>query len=90
MGLQRRSWLTGRSAVGNVVIAVAVSLNGTLGARHHVPFSVASRASMGFCFSYFAVVEIDAWVALLGMLPSTQEAYSLLEKQALSAREIFS
>ncbi|KAK8850711.1 hypothetical protein IAR55_004631 [Kwoniella newhampshirensis] len=42
-------------AIGNIIIAVAVALNGTIGSRHHIPFSVASRASLGFYFSYFAV-----------------------------------
>ncbi|VDC03209.1 unnamed protein product [Peniophora sp. CBMAI 1063] len=44
-------------AIGNIIIAAAVTLNGTIGSRHHVPFSIASRASMGFYFSYFAVVS---------------------------------
>jgi NCS1 family nucleobase:cation symporter-1 len=44
-------------AIGNIIIAAAVTLNGTVGSRHHVPFSIASRASMGFYFSYFAVVS---------------------------------
>ncbi|KAJ9157648.1 allantoin permease [Pleurostoma richardsiae] len=44
-------------AIGNILIAVAVSLNGAIGSRHHVPFAIASRASMGFYFSYFAVVS---------------------------------
>lgn len=45
------------SAIGNVLIASTVALNGAIGAKHHVPFSIASRASMGFYFSYFAVVS---------------------------------
>ncbi|CAJ2509490.1 Uu.00g145160.m01.CDS01 [Anthostomella pinea] len=44
-------------AVGNLVIAAAVTLNGAIGSRHHIPFSIASRASMGFYFSYFAVAS---------------------------------
>lgn len=34
-----------------------VTLNGVIGSRHHVPFSIASRASLGFYFSYFAVIS---------------------------------
>lgn len=45
------------SAIGNVLIAATVALNGAIGSTHHVPFSIASRASMGFYFSYFAVVS---------------------------------
>ncbi|KAK9414014.1 hypothetical protein SUNI508_11466 [Seiridium unicorne] len=44
-------------AIGNIIIAVAVTLNGAIGSRHHIPFSIASRASMGFYFSYFAVAS---------------------------------
>ncbi|AAW46841.1 allantoin permease, putative [Cryptococcus deneoformans JEC21] len=44
-------------AIGNIIIAVAVTLNGVIGSRHHVPFSIASRASLGFYFSYFAVIS---------------------------------
>lgn len=46
-----------KSAIGNVLIATTVALNGTIGSTHHIPFSIASRASMGFYFSYFAVVS---------------------------------
>lgn len=45
------------SAIGNIIIAAAVALNGAVGSKHHIPFSIASRASMGFYFSYFAVVS---------------------------------
>lgn len=45
------------SAIGNIIIALAVALNGAIGSRHHIPFSIASRASLGFYFSYFAVVS---------------------------------
>ncbi|KAK2602958.1 hypothetical protein N8I77_009452 [Diaporthe amygdali] len=44
-------------AIGNVLIAMTVALNGAIGAKHHIPFSIASRASMGFYFSYFAVAS---------------------------------
>ncbi|KEY74938.1 hypothetical protein S7711_01287, partial [Stachybotrys chartarum IBT 7711] len=44
-------------AIGNVLIAIAVALNGAVGTRHYVGMSVSSRASMGFYFSYFAVVS---------------------------------
>ena len=45
------------SAIGNIIIAITIALNGTIGSRHHIPFSIAARASMGFYFSYFAVVS---------------------------------
>ncbi|WVQ77140.1 hypothetical protein IAR50_006823 [Cryptococcus sp. DSM 104548] len=48
---------TAAIAIGNIIIAAAVTLNGVIGSRHHVPFSIASRASLGFYFSYFAVVS---------------------------------
>lgn len=45
------------SAIGNVLVALTVALNGAIGSKHHIPFSIASRASMGFYFSYFAVTS---------------------------------
>ncbi|KAK4686998.1 nucleobase:cation symporter-1, NCS1 family, partial [Tremellales sp. Uapishka_1] len=51
---QQRVW---RAAIGNIIIAAAITMNGAIGSRHHIPFSIASRASMGFYFSYFAVVS---------------------------------
>ena len=32
-------------------------LNGTIGARLHIPFPVLNRSSFGFWFSYFSVVS---------------------------------
>ena len=57
----RSWWYEGKklnaSAIGNIIIALAITLNGTIGSRHHIPFSIAARASMGFYFSYFAVIS---------------------------------
>jgi nucleobase:cation symporter-1, NCS1 family len=44
-------------AVGHVMIAVVMVLNGTIGARLHVPFPVLNRSSFGFWFSYFSVIS---------------------------------
>lgn len=44
-------------ALGNVIIAVVMVLNGTIGARLHVGFPVLTRSSFGFWFSYFSVVS---------------------------------
>lgn len=44
-------------AIGNIIIAAAVTLSGHIGSRHHIPFSIGARASMGFYFSYFAVIS---------------------------------
>ncbi|KAI0027498.1 NCS1 nucleoside transporter family [Vararia minispora EC-137] len=44
-------------AVGHVIIAVVMVLNGTIGARLHVPFPVLNRSSFGFWLSYFSVVS---------------------------------
>lgn len=43
--------------MGNIIIAAAVTLNGAIGSRYHIPFTIASRTSMGFYFAYFAVVS---------------------------------
>ncbi|TFY79951.1 hypothetical protein EWM64_g4056 [Hericium alpestre] len=44
-------------AVGHVIIAVIMVLNGTIGARLHVPFPVVNRSSFGFYLSYFSVIS---------------------------------
>ncbi|KAH9057611.1 NCS1 nucleoside transporter family [Lactarius vividus] len=44
-------------ATGHVIIAIIMVLNGTVGARLHVPFPVLNRSSFGFWFSYFSVIS---------------------------------
>ncbi|OAA54362.1 ncs1 allantoate transporter [Niveomyces insectorum RCEF 264] len=44
-------------AIGNILIAAAIALNGVMGSRYHIPMSIATRASMGFYFSYFTVMS---------------------------------
>ncbi|KZV64629.1 cytosine-purine permease [Peniophora sp. CONT] len=44
-------------AVGHIIIAVIMVLNGTVGARLHIPFPVLNRSSFGFWLSYFSVVS---------------------------------
>ncbi|KAA1475711.1 NCS1 nucleoside transporter family [Dentipellis sp. KUC8613] len=44
-------------AVGHIIIAVIMVLNGTIGARLHVPFPVLNRSSFGFYLSYFSVIS---------------------------------
>ncbi|KAK7033133.1 permease for cytosine/purines, uracil, thiamine, allantoin-domain-containing protein [Favolaschia claudopus] len=44
-------------ALGHILIAVVMVLNGTIGARLHVPFPVLTRSSFGFWFSYFSVIS---------------------------------
>ncbi|KAI0784506.1 NCS1 nucleoside transporter family [Abortiporus biennis] len=44
-------------AVGHIIIAVVMVLNGTIGARLHVPFPIINRSSFGFWFSYFSVIS---------------------------------
>ncbi|TDZ34536.1 putative permease [Colletotrichum spinosum] len=43
--------------VGTTCIAVAMVLNGAIGSRLHVPFSVIAAASFGYYFRYFAIVS---------------------------------
>ncbi|CAE6424767.1 unnamed protein product [Rhizoctonia solani] len=42
---------------GHFIIALAVTANGTIGARLHVPFPVLNRSSFGYWLSYFSVVS---------------------------------
>ncbi|KXN81396.1 hypothetical protein AN958_04785 [Leucoagaricus sp. SymC.cos] len=53
------SWREALSAiaVGHIIIAVIVVLNGTIGAHLHVAFPVITRVSFGFWLSYFAVIS---------------------------------
>ncbi|KAJ6619766.1 permease for cytosine/purines, uracil, thiamine, allantoin-domain-containing protein [Mycena sp. CBHHK59/15] len=44
-------------AVGHIIIAVIMVLNGTIGARLHIAFPVITRSSFGFWFSYFSVIS---------------------------------
>ncbi|KAF8918311.1 cytosine-purine permease [Mucidula mucida] len=44
-------------AIGHTLISVVIVLNGTIGARLHIPFPVLIRSSFGFWFSYFAVIS---------------------------------
>ncbi|KAL0952723.1 hypothetical protein HGRIS_006956 [Hohenbuehelia grisea] len=44
-------------AVGHIIIAVVMVLNGTIGARLHIAFPVLNRSSLGFWFSYFSVIS---------------------------------
>ncbi|GAA6025338.1 hypothetical protein JCM10207_008761 [Rhodosporidiobolus poonsookiae] len=43
--------------LGNVLISVPILLNGNIGAKLRVPFPIVARASMGYWFSYFAVLS---------------------------------
>ncbi|KAF6831319.1 ncs1 allantoate transporter [Colletotrichum musicola] len=43
--------------VGTCCIAVAMVLNGAIGSRLHVPFSVIAAGSFGFYFRYFAIIS---------------------------------
>jgi NCS1 family nucleobase:cation symporter-1 len=42
--------------VGTSSVAIPMVLNGAIGAKLHIPFSVAIRASFGYYFAYFAIV----------------------------------
>ncbi|EPQ55779.1 cytosine-purine permease [Gloeophyllum trabeum ATCC 11539] len=44
-------------AVGHIIISLVMVLNGTIGARLHIPFPVLNRSSFGFWFSYFSVIS---------------------------------
>ncbi|KAJ8090307.1 hypothetical protein PM082_018903 [Marasmius tenuissimus] len=53
------SWREALSAiaVGHIIIAIILVLNGAVGARLHIAFPVLNRSSFGFWFSYFSVVS---------------------------------
>ncbi|KAI9664553.1 MAG: hypothetical protein M1821_005999 [Bathelium mastoideum] len=43
--------------VGTFCVAVPMVLNGAIGARLHIPFSVAIRSSFGYYFAYFCIIS---------------------------------
>ncbi|KAI0400094.1 NCS1 nucleoside transporter [Xylaria palmicola] len=43
--------------IGNFVVAIPIVLNGAIGSRLHVPFSVIATSSFGFYLRYFAIVS---------------------------------
>jgi nucleobase:cation symporter-1, NCS1 family len=43
--------------VGNVCVAVALVLNGSIGARLHVPFSMIVTSSFGYYLRYFCILS---------------------------------
>jgi nucleobase:cation symporter-1, NCS1 family len=42
-------------ALGNFLIALAITANGIIGARLHIPYTIQSRAPFGFYFSFVVV-----------------------------------
>lgn len=59
------SWRTaiGIIALGHFLVSLAITANGIVGARLHIPYTIQSRASFGFYFS-FVVVFIRFLVGL--------------------------
>jgi NCS1 family nucleobase:cation symporter-1 len=43
--------------VGTSCVAVPMVLNGAIGARLHIPFSVVVRSSFGYYFGYFCIIS---------------------------------
>ncbi|KAF7920209.1 uncharacterized protein EAE97_011550 [Botrytis byssoidea] len=56
--------------VGTTCVAIPVVLNGAIGAKFHIPFSVAIRASFGYYFAYFCIVSRAVlamfWLGIVG------------------------
>jgi NCS1 family nucleobase:cation symporter-1 len=43
--------------VGTSCVAIPMVLNGAIGARLHIPFSVVVRSSFGYYFGYFCIIS---------------------------------
>ena len=43
-------------ALGHLIMTVALTFNGVIGAKFHIPYTIQSRASFGFYFSFAMVV----------------------------------
>ncbi|PMD33657.1 hypothetical protein L207DRAFT_438127 [Hyaloscypha variabilis F] len=56
--------------VGTSCVAIPMVLNGAIGAKLHIPFSVAIRASFGYYFAYFAICSRSVlamfWLGIQG------------------------
>ncbi|KAH9001891.1 NCS1 nucleoside transporter family [Lactarius hatsudake] len=57
IGLSWRGALLAVS-LGHLIIAIVIVLNGTIGVRLRVPFSLINRSSFGFWLSYFSVISL--------------------------------
>jgi cytosine/uracil/thiamine/allantoin permease len=57
MQILRRRQALPAIALGTFLISIVMVLNGTIGARLHIPFPVLNRASFGFWLSYFSVIS---------------------------------
>lgn len=43
--------------VGTLCVAIPMVLNGAIGAKLHIPFSVVIRASFGYYLAYFCIIS---------------------------------
>ncbi|GAB7355491.1 hypothetical protein MBLNU459_g5986t1 [Dothideomycetes sp. NU459] len=55
LGLSWKSTL-GIIALGHFLISLVITANGLVGARYHVPYTIQSRSSFGFYFSFVVVI----------------------------------
>jgi NCS1 family nucleobase:cation symporter-1 len=55
--MARRRQALSAIALGNTLMGIVMVLNGTIGARLHIPFPIINRSSFGFWLSYFSVVS---------------------------------
>jgi nucleobase:cation symporter-1, NCS1 family len=56
-GLDWRQSMGGAVSLGFVLIAIPITLQGTVGARLNLPFPIIVRGSFGFYLSYFCIVS---------------------------------
>ncbi len=43
--------------LGNLAVAIPIVLNGAIGSKLHIPFSVIATSSFGYYLRYFAIVS---------------------------------
>lgn len=56
--LNNRACLTyAQMVVGTSCVAVPMVLNGAIGAKLHIPFSVVVRSGFGYYFGYFCIIS---------------------------------
>lgn len=89
-GIRAARLTIAQMVVGTSCVAVPMVLNGAIGAKLHIPFSVVVRSSFGYYFGYFCIISRAIlamfWLGIQGangaqcitiMLTASMSSYSL-------------
>jgi purine-cytosine permease-like protein len=76
--------------VGTSCIAIPMVLNGAIGAKLHIPFSVAIRASFGYYLAYFCIVSRCILAMFWYVLLFLYKQYMVVMSRVLKPKNILS